>query len=134
RLIPGVLGCIYGSNLHIFTPKKEIEDLFFCRKHFYSINIQMICDSECIILNVNPKYGGATHDAFIWENSAANECMSLGLHLWVTFPYFYPKKEIEDLFFCRKHFYSINIQMICDSECIILNVNPKYGMGVGKVL
>ncbi|XP_041983243.1 putative nuclease HARBI1 [Aricia agestis] len=70
--IPGVIGCIDGSHFHIFTPKREIEHLFYCRKHFYSLNVQMICDSECRILNVNAKYGGATHDAFIWENSQAN--------------------------------------------------------------
>ncbi|XP_026746107.1 putative nuclease HARBI1 [Trichoplusia ni] len=70
--IPGVIGCIDGSHFHIFTPKRDIEHLFYCRKHFYSLNVQMICDSECRIINVNAKYGGATHDAFIWENSQAN--------------------------------------------------------------
>ncbi|CAG4972049.1 unnamed protein product [Colias eurytheme] len=70
--IPGVIGCIDGSHFHIFTPKRDMEHLFYCRKHFYSLNVQMICDSECRILNINAKYGGATHDAFIWENSQAN--------------------------------------------------------------
>lgn len=26
-------------------------------------------------MNVNPKYGGPTHDAFIWDNSAVNDFM-----------------------------------------------------------
>ncbi|KPJ12585.1 Putative nuclease HARBI1 [Papilio machaon] len=68
---PGVIGCIDGSHFHIFTPNKEIEHLFYCRKHFHSLNVQIICDSDCQILNVNAKYGGATHDAFIFENSLA---------------------------------------------------------------
>ncbi|KAM3966291.1 putative nuclease HARBI1 [Aphomia sociella] len=72
---PGVIGCVDGSHFHIFSPNKEIEHLFFCRKHYYSLNVQMICDSEGCILNVNPKHGGATHDAFIWENSTVNEFM-----------------------------------------------------------
>ncbi|RVE40958.1 hypothetical protein evm_014392, partial [Chilo suppressalis] len=38
---PGVLGCIDGSHFHIFSPPKDIEHLFFCRKHYYSLNVQM---------------------------------------------------------------------------------------------
>ncbi|XP_050563595.1 putative nuclease HARBI1, partial [Spodoptera frugiperda] len=72
---PGVVGCIDGCHFHIFTPNKEREHLFYCRKHFHSLNVQMICDSDCRILNVNAKYGGATHDAFIWDNSGANSYM-----------------------------------------------------------
>ncbi|XP_045541630.1 putative nuclease HARBI1 [Papilio machaon] len=73
--IPGTIGCVDGSHFHIFSPSSEIEHHFYCRKHFYSLNVQMICDSDCRILNVNAKYGGATHDAFIWENSDANKFM-----------------------------------------------------------
>lgn len=34
-----------------------------------------ICDSDCKILAVNAKFGGATHDAFVWENSKVNDFM-----------------------------------------------------------
>ncbi|XP_041968773.1 putative nuclease HARBI1 [Aricia agestis] len=70
---PGVIGCIDGSHFKIFTPNKEEEHLYFCRKHYHSLNVQMICDHNCNILSVNAKFGGATHDAFIWENSNIND-------------------------------------------------------------
>lgn len=28
-----------------------------------------VCDSNLKIINVNPKFGGATHDSFIWASS-----------------------------------------------------------------
>ncbi|KAJ8709367.1 hypothetical protein PYW07_009193 [Mythimna separata] len=93
---PGVIGCIDGSHFHIFTPSKEIEHLFYCRKHFHSLNVQMICDSDCRILNVNAKYGGATHDAFIWENSLANNYMQElhrnNEHVWLLGDSGYPQR------------------------------------------
>ncbi|CAG9133872.1 unnamed protein product [Plutella xylostella] len=35
----------------------------------------MVCDHECRILSINPKFGGASHDAFVWENSQINTLM-----------------------------------------------------------
>ncbi|XP_047021401.1 putative nuclease HARBI1 [Helicoverpa armigera] len=93
---PGVIGCIDGCHFHIFTPRKEIEHLFYCRKHFHSLNVQMICDSDGRILNVNAKYGGATHDAFIWENSLANNYMQElhrnNEHVWLLGDSGYPQR------------------------------------------
>ncbi|CAG4927986.1 unnamed protein product [Colias eurytheme] len=66
---PGVIGSIDGCHFKIFKPKNDVEHLYFCRKNYHSINVQMVCDANCRILAVNPKFGGATHDAFIWENS-----------------------------------------------------------------
>ncbi|XP_045538017.1 putative nuclease HARBI1 [Papilio machaon] len=40
---PGVIGCIDGSHFHIFTPNKEIEHLFYCRKHFHSPLKDLLC-------------------------------------------------------------------------------------------
>ncbi|XP_063622866.1 putative nuclease HARBI1 [Cydia splendana] len=70
--IPGVIGSIDCSHFKIFTPKKEEEHLYFCRKHYHSMNVQMICDHDCKILSINAKFGGAAHDSFIWENSNVN--------------------------------------------------------------
>ncbi|KAG7300750.1 hypothetical protein JYU34_015079 [Plutella xylostella] len=69
----GVLGCVDGSHFHILKPNKNVEHLFFCRKNFHSLNVQVVCDSDCKIISINPKYGGATHDAFVWENSKVRQ-------------------------------------------------------------
>lgn len=34
-----------------------------------------MCDDQYRIINVNPKFGGANHDSFIWENSNVNDYM-----------------------------------------------------------
>ncbi|XP_063635094.1 putative nuclease HARBI1 [Cydia splendana] len=94
--IPGVIGCLDCSHFKIFTPDKGEEHLYFCRKHYHSINVQMICDHECRILAVNAKYGGAAHDSFIWENSNINDHMQL-LHtrneiVWLLGDSGYPQR------------------------------------------
>ncbi|XP_063634875.1 putative nuclease HARBI1 [Cydia splendana] len=66
--IPGVCGAIDCTHVALHRPH-EYEERFFNRKHFHSLNVQMVCDHENYILNVDASYGGATHDAFIWANS-----------------------------------------------------------------
>ncbi|CAG4935774.1 unnamed protein product [Parnassius apollo] len=46
---------------------RKHEEQYFNRKHFHSINTQVICDSDLLITNVDASYGGATHDAYIWR-------------------------------------------------------------------
>ncbi|KOB64585.1 Uncharacterized protein OBRU01_24000 [Operophtera brumata] len=73
--IPGVIGCVDGCHFKIFKPNKEEEHLYYCRKHYHSLNVQMVADEKCRILAINPKFGGASHDAFVWENSQLNTYM-----------------------------------------------------------
>ncbi|RVE43608.1 hypothetical protein evm_011728 [Chilo suppressalis] len=66
--LPGVIGCIDCTHVAIIRPAQH-EEQYFNRKHFHSINTQVICDSECYITNVDASYGGATHDSYIWRES-----------------------------------------------------------------
>ncbi|KAJ8728897.1 hypothetical protein PYW07_006593 [Mythimna separata] len=56
----------------------------------------MICDSDCRILSLNAKFGGAAHDAFIWQNSNVNNFMQ-NLHrnneiVWLLGDSGYPQR------------------------------------------
>ncbi|KAI4455734.1 hypothetical protein MML48_9g00000305 [Holotrichia oblita] len=64
----GVLGAIDGTHVAILQPVQD-EYIYFNRKRFHSKNVQIICDSNLVILNVNANFGGAGHDPFIWRNS-----------------------------------------------------------------
>ncbi|KAI8441501.1 hypothetical protein MSG28_015090 [Choristoneura fumiferana] len=39
---PGVIGSVDGTHFRIFTPPKEEEHLYYSRKHYHSLNVQMI--------------------------------------------------------------------------------------------
>ncbi|XP_063216851.1 putative nuclease HARBI1 [Bacillus rossius redtenbacheri] len=72
---PGVVGILDCTHVAIVPPAVNDPDLpehmFVNRKGYHSINVQLICNADLTILNVNARYGGATHDAFIWANSRA---------------------------------------------------------------
>ncbi|XP_064486033.1 putative nuclease HARBI1 [Ornithodoros turicata] len=72
---PGTLGAIDCTHVAIVAPSLN-ESAFVNRKGYHSINVQLVCSSEMEILNVNAKYPGSTHDAFIWKNSTLRDALS----------------------------------------------------------
>lgn len=66
--IPGVIGCIDCTHVAIIKPAEQ-EEACFNTKHFYSLNVQAICDVDCYFTHACVQYGGATHDSFIFHNT-----------------------------------------------------------------
>lgn len=67
--IPGTLGVIDGTHVIMSGMPLEIERAFVNRKGLHSLNVQIVCDSEMMITNLNARYPGSFHDAFVYNNS-----------------------------------------------------------------
>ncbi|XDV36144.1 hypothetical protein PO909_005988 [Leuciscus waleckii] len=51
---------------------------FVNRKSFHSINVQMVCNADCVISNVVAKWPGSVHDSRIFRASEIYQCLSQG--------------------------------------------------------
>ncbi|XP_068085924.1 putative nuclease HARBI1 [Anabrus simplex] len=71
---PGTLGAIDCTYLKIIAPK-EHEEAYVNHWGDHTLNVQAICDPDLKILNINARYPGARHDAYVWSNSAARRAM-----------------------------------------------------------
>lgn len=69
---PGVLGAIDCTHVAIVAPRDE-EHNYVNRKGYHSKNVQLICDYNLKILNINSNFPGSSHDSFIWRNSLIKE-------------------------------------------------------------
>ncbi|CAG5019210.1 unnamed protein product [Parnassius apollo] len=93
--LPDIVGCIDCTHVAIVKPPVE-EHLFFNRKGYHSLNVQIVCNSNLKITNVNPKFGGATHDSFIWASSRMETFMrelhQNGEQVWLLGDSGYPQR------------------------------------------
>ncbi|KAF0745920.1 Uncharacterized protein FWK35_00029855 [Aphis craccivora] len=63
---PGVIGCLDFTHVDIVPPSKNLnlsenrypEYMYVNRKHYHSINVQLICDSNLKMFNVNALFPG----------------------------------------------------------------------------
>lgn len=66
---PNVIGAIDCTHIALKAPSQH-EYNFVNRKGFHSINVQLICDADLMLLNVVARWPGGTHDSFIVQNSS----------------------------------------------------------------
>ncbi|XP_060561370.1 putative nuclease HARBI1 [Ruditapes philippinarum] len=67
---PNVLGAVDGTFLPIIAQTEDEHlHVYVTRKGFHAINMQGICDSQNIFLNVVVCWPGSSHDAFVSNNS-----------------------------------------------------------------
>jgi len=70
----GAIGAIDCTHIHILAPRQH-EEAYVNHWGDHTLNVQAICDPELKILNVNARYPGARHDAYIWSNSPVRRIM-----------------------------------------------------------
>lgn len=73
---PSIVGLVDGTHVPLHTPfPPAIEAAYVNRKGFHSMNCQIVCDSSLKIFNIDPRFPGANHDAFVLRHS----------HVWDRF-------------------------------------------------
>lgn len=66
---PRCIGAIDCTHIKIQSPGGEQAETFRNRKGFFSLNVQVICDSDLKIQNVVCRWPGSSHDSTIFRNS-----------------------------------------------------------------
>ncbi|XP_071102876.1 putative nuclease HARBI1 [Haliotis cracherodii] len=102
---PGVFGVIDGTHVRIIAPSVD-EPEYVCRKHFHSINAQIVFDAHYNILDMVAKWPRSTHDARVINESGVRAAFEQhfiphGCHLlgdsgypcrrWLLTPYLRPQ-------------------------------------------
>ncbi|KAJ8278343.1 hypothetical protein GJAV_G00086600 [Gymnothorax javanicus] len=64
---PNVLGCIDCTHVQIQAPPGPVEKDYVDRRSLHSLNVQMICDANHLITNIEAKWPGGVHDGRIFR-------------------------------------------------------------------
>jgi len=70
---PRVVGAIDCAHERIVCPDRNNAVAFINRKQFYSVNVQVVCDSKALITNIVERWPGSTHDSRIFDKSTIAE-------------------------------------------------------------
>lgn len=74
---PNVIGAIDCTHVAIRAPT-ENENASINRKHFHSMNVQIVCDADMLLTNVVARWPGSTHDSFILRHSSVGRRLEAG--------------------------------------------------------
>ena len=74
---PNVIGAIDCTHIAIKAPS-EGEYAYVNRKHFHSLNVQIICDAQMRLTNIVARWPGSTHDSFVLTNSSVGNRLEAG--------------------------------------------------------
>lgn len=56
----------------------ENKTVFFSRKQFYGVNVQIACDANAHVMDIVARWGGSSHDSTVFTNSSIFERFSNG--------------------------------------------------------
>ena len=93
----GCVGAIDGLAIRIRCPRFAANPTsYYNRKHYYSMNLQAVCDADLVIRYYSLKTAGATHDSLAWDVSDLHMQMKTGKlpkGYWIVGDDAYPNTE-----------------------------------------
>ena len=113
---PSIVGLIDGTHIPLYTPFRPADEAVYVnRKGFHSLNVQIVCDRNLKIFNLDARFPGSCHDAYIlrnshvWERFASNSMPNswlLGdsgypLKRWLLTPFLNPTNDGEERYNTR---------------------------------
>lgn len=66
---PRVAGALDCTHVKIISRGGALSELYRCRKGFFSINVQVVCDASLKIRDIIARWPGSVHDCTIFNNS-----------------------------------------------------------------
>lgn len=77
--MPCIIGAVDGTLVKIQEVGGSMnKTMFFCRKQYYAINTQIVCDAQAKVLNIVARWPGAIHDETVFLHSRLYERISRG--------------------------------------------------------
>lgn len=68
--LANILGVVDGTHIPIMSPSKDPFELAYVnRKHYHSLNVQIVCGANYEIIHVDASNVGSAHDARVWTES-----------------------------------------------------------------
>ena len=69
--LPSIIGAIDCTHIGIIDPPANMHpDEYINRKNYHSINVQAVCDSDCVFIDIDAPWPGSVHDSRIFKNSS----------------------------------------------------------------
>ncbi|GFR96918.1 protein ANTAGONIST OF LIKE HETEROCHROMATIN PROTEIN 1, partial [Elysia marginata] len=111
RGIPNIFGCIDGTHIRLQAPTPIEQAVHFINRKNYSLNVQIMCDADYLIINQACNMPASVHDARILRESAIFEAFEgpnkpingiiLGdsgymIREWLLTPYSNPQNQAEE--------------------------------------
>ncbi|KAE8745431.1 hypothetical protein FOCC_FOCC007811 [Frankliniella occidentalis] len=77
---PRVIGAIDCTHIKIRSPGGEHAEYYRCRKGYFSLNCQAICNSNLEFMDLVARWPGSVHDVTIFDNSTQKGNFEAGLY------------------------------------------------------
>ena len=75
--MPQAFGCNDGTHVRIKRPSENCQD-YYSYKMYLSLNVQAVCDSCGLFMDVDCRWPGSVYDAKVFATSAINKNLRNG--------------------------------------------------------